>query len=344
MVSHRIDLRSDTVTKPTPEMRRAMSLAEVGDDVFGEDPTVRKLEERAAELLGKEAALFLPSGTMANQVAIHVWTSPGQQVLLDARSHILIYELAAMSVLSGVMPMPISTESGFFSAQELAPRIPPDIYYLTPVGLVTVENTHNMHGGVIYPIDLLKDVYSFCKERGIPVHMDGARIFNAAVASEVPAHKIAQYADSVMFSLSKGLACPVGSLLCGPENFIKEARRVRKRFGGGMRQVGILAAAGLIALDTMIDRLHEDHERAQKIAQAIAEIDGMEIQLDKIQTNIVIFSIERKFTSSSFCDALKNEGILAIPISSKEIRMVTHYHITDEDVQRVIDAIRRLMA
>lgn len=338
-----VDLRSDTVTQPTPEMRRAMSLAEVGDDVFGEDPTVRRLEERAAELLGKEAALFLPSGTMGNQVALKVWTQPGQEVILDARAHIVLYEMAAMAVISGLLPNPIPTEAGHFGAADVAARVRPPVYYVPRTGLVSVENTHNMAGGTIFPQERLAEVYDFCRSRGIPVHMDGARIFNAAVAQGLPVRAIAQYADSVMFSLSKGLACPVGSMLCGPRDFIEEARRVRKLLGGGMRQVGVLAAAGLVALTTMVERLAEDHARARELAEGLADLPGLRVDPTRVQTNIVIVETTGPVTAEALCERLRTQGIWVLPVGPNRIRMVTHYHITADDVRYVLEGFRRAL-
>lgn len=338
-----VDLRSDTVTQPTPEMRRAMSLAEVGDDVLGEDPTVHRLEERAAELLGKEAALFLPSGTMGNQVALKAWTRPGQEVILDARAHIVLYEMAAMAVISGLLPNLIPTEAGHFGAADVAARVRPPVSYVAPTGLVSVENTHNMAGGTIFPQERLAEVYDFCRSRGLPVHMDGARIFNAAVAQGLPVRAIAQYADSVMFSLSKGLACPVGSVLCGPRDFIEEARRVRKMLGGGMRQAGILAAAGLVALDTMVERLAEDHARARTLAEGLADLPGLRVDLTRVQTNIVIVETTGPLRAEALCERLRTQGVLALPVGPDRIRMVTHYHITDDDIRYVLDKFRQVV-
>lgn len=339
-----VDLRSDTVTQPTPEMRRAMSLAEVGDDVFGEDPTVCRLEERAAELLGKEAALFLPSGTMGNQVALKVWTQPGQQVILDARAHIVLYEMAAMAVISGLLPNPVPTEAGHFGAADVQARLNPPVYYMTRTGLVSVENTHNMAGGTIFPQERLAEVYDFCRSQGIPVHMDGARIFNAAVAQGLPVREVARYADSVMFSLSKGLACPVGSILCGPRDFIEEARRVRKMLGGGMRQAGVLAAAGLVALETMVERLAEDHARARELAEGLADVSGLYVDPAHVQTNIVLVEVRGPRTAAQLCERMRAEGVLALPVGPRRIRMVTHYHITPDDVAYALGVIRRVAA
>ncbi len=339
----RVDLRSDTVTRPTPEMRQAMSRAAVGDDVYREDPTVRRLEERSAELTGKEAALFFPSGTMANQAALKTWTRPGMAIILEARSHILHFEMGALAVISGLVPNPIPTAHGHFTVEDVRARLYPPRDYLMRTGLVTVENTHNMAGGTVFPLADLAAIYRFCREQQLPVHMDGARVFNAAVALDVEVREITRYCDSVMFSLSKGLACPVGSILCGPADFIEEARRVRKMLGGGMRQVGILAAAGLIALDMMVHRLADDHRRARRLAEAFAEMEGLAVDLRSVQTNIVMVRTTGTWTAPALCAALKEAGILALAVANDTIRMVTHYHITDADVDYVIQTVRRIL-
>lgn len=329
---HVIDLRSDTVTKPTPEMRRAMSVADVGDDVYGEDPTVRALEERAAEITGKDAALFVPTGTMGNQVALKAWTQPGQQVIAEERSHVFMFELGAMAMLSGLMPNPIPSKDGSFTPQDVQNRLYPPVYYLMKTGLVVVEDTHNMAGGTIFPMDKLAAVYNFCRSRGIPVHMDGARVFNASIALNVPVKDITAHADSVMFCLSKGLACPVGSLLCGPSDFIHEARIIRKRFGGGMRQVGILAAAGIVALDSMVERLVEDHLHARKLAEIFKEFSSFTVNLENVQTNILIVETNPELNLANFMEYLQKHGVLALTMGGNRIRMVTHYQIVEEDL------------
>ncbi len=338
-----IDLRSDTVTQPTPEMRRAMSLAEVGDDVFGEDPTVRRLEERAAALVGKEAALFVPSGTMGNQVALKSWTRPGQLLICEERSHVIKFEMGATAVISGLTPATIPSEDGSFTAKDVEDRIPPPVYYLQSPGVVVVETTHNMAGGTVFPLERLREVYSYCRNRGIPVHMDGARVFNAAAALGVPVTKITQFADSVMFCLSKGLACPVGSLLCGPADFIEEARKVRKMLGGGMRQVGVLAAAGLVALDTMIERLGEDHQRARRLAEGLNALKGLHVDLEKVQSNIIMVDFDDSMDARVWAEAMQKERILTIALGPRRVRLVTHYHITDADVVRMLDVASKLI-
>lgn len=337
-----IDLRSDTVTKPTPVMREAMYRAEVGDDVFGEDPTVKLLEQESAQLLGKEAALFCASGTMANQVAIKCWVNPGEEVLLEAESHIMNYELGAFAVISGAVPRAIAAERGILRAAQMKPFLRPPAYYLTRPGLLTVENTHNMSGGVVYPIDILRELWTFAQESALPLHLDGARIFNAAVSLGVAAREIAANSDSVMFSLSKGLAAPVGSILAGPAGFIQNARRARKMLGGGMRQAGIVAAAGLVGIRSMIDRLREDHQKAWQIGQAISRNEKFAIDLERVQTNIVRFEVRSGYTSAqALVDALRQQGILTAATDVSQIRVVTHLDVSWPDVDDVCEALER---
>ncbi|MFH1609959.1 MAG: GntG family PLP-dependent aldolase [Candidatus Bipolaricaulota bacterium] len=337
-----IDLRSDTVTAPTAGMRAAMAAAEVGDDVLGEDPTVRRLEDRAAELLGTAAALFMPSGTMANQVAIACHTRPGQEVIVETTSHIYNVELATMARFAGVQPRALPGERGVFSAVQVAAAIRPNLYYLAQTGLIALENTHNAAGGRIWPLSGMREVIELAHARGLPVHLDGARILNAAVASG-PARELAWGFDSVMFRLSKGLGCPVGSVLCGTREFIAEARRVRKALGGGMRQVGILAAAGLYALDHHVDRLSVDHEHAHLLADGLAAIPGLSVWPP--DTNIVIFEIERGPAADTLCRGLRERGVLAAPAGAgtapRQVRMVTHLDISRDDVRRTVDLVRR---
>lgn len=333
-----IDLRSDTVTLPTEAMRQAMAVAEVGDDVYGEDPTVRRLEERAAELLGTEAALFMPSGTMANQVAMACHTRPGQEVIVEAGSHIYNVELGTMSRFSGVQPRVLVGERGVFTAPQVAAAIRPDLYYLAPTGLVCLENTHNAAGGRIWPLAGAREIVELAHARGIPVHLDGARIFNAAVAMGIPVRELASGFDSVMFCLSKGLGCPVGSVLCGSRDFIAAARRVRKALGGGMRQAGILAAAGLYALEHHVDRLAEDHLHARLLADGLASLPALRVVPP--ETNIVLFTIQRGPDAAALCARLRAQGVLASPAeagaSPRQVRMVTHLGISRMDVERTV--------
>ncbi len=336
-----IDLRSDTVTRPTPAMRKAMAEAEVGDDVYREDPTVLRLEEEAAALLGKEAGLFMPTGSMANEVAVRLHTTPGEEVILDAECHIMNYELAAMAVFAGVLPRPVRGERGFPSAGDVEGALRSSIYYNCRAQLLCLENTHNMCGGGIYPRERFQEVLEAARRARLRVHLDGARLFNASVASGLSVRELSEGTDSVMVTLSKGLACPAGSILAGERDFIREAIRVRKRMGGGMRQVGILAAAGLVALATMIDRLAEDHAHAQRLARRISESPEFEIDPAQVETNIVIFRT-LSTTAASLVERLKSEGVLCLSIANDRVRMVTHCDLTREQVDAAGDTILRL--
>ena len=339
-----IDLRSDTVTRPTPAMRRAMAEAEVGDDVFREDPTVRRLEERGAALVGKEAALFVPSGTMGNQVAINVWTRPGQEVILEERSHILNYEMAMMAAFSGVLGRPIGAEDGFPTADSVEAALRPPVYYLTRTGLIALENTHNMAGGTIYPQSRAEAVCALARQRGIPVHLDGARIFNAAIALTRPAADLARPFDSVMFCLSKGLGAPIGSILAGPSPFIDDALSVRKRMGGGMRQAGVIAAAGLVALGEQVERLTEDHANARRLAERISGIEGLVVDRARVQTTIVIFQVNDPARSApEVADAWRTAGVLALAIDPRRVRVVTHYEVDRSQIETACDRLEGVM-
>ena len=334
-----IDLRSDTVTKPTPAMRKVMAEAEVGDDVYGEDPTVNRLQEKAAEITGTEAALFVPSGTMGNQVAIAVHTRPGQEVIVEATSHIYNVEMATMARFSGVQPRVVFGERGVFSAEQVRQAIRPKLYYLAQTGLVCLENTHNAAGGRIWPLSGAREILEIAHAHGIPVHLDAARIFNASVATGIPVSELVRGFDSVMFCLSKGLGCPVGSLLCGSREFIEEARRVRKALGGGMRQAGILAAAGLYALEHHVERLAEDHENARILAQGLSEIPCLSVTPP--ETNIVMVEILRGPTAAELAERLKRRGVLVAPAGAgteaRKLRLVTHLDVSREDILRTID-------
>jgi len=341
-----IDLRSDTVTKPTSQMRAAMAAAEVGDDVYGEDPTVNRLQERAAEIFEKEAALFLPTGSMGNQIAVKLHTKPGQEVVIEERGHIFNYEMGGPAAIASVMIRPVkSTDgSGHLTWDEIAAALHIDLpYYSAPTGLICLENTHNFAGGSVMTAEHCADICDRALQSKIPVHMDGARIFNASVALDTPVAELTRKCDSVQFCLSKGLGAPVGSLLVGQRDFIQEARIWRKRLGGGMRQVGILAAAGLIALEESPKRLHEDHENARRLAEGIAELPGVEVDLEKVATNIVIFDVSKTGkTSGEICAQLKEKGVLAIGFGSA-IRMVTHCDVSADDVDRTIVALRQTL-
>jgi threonine aldolase len=331
-----IDLRSDTVTKPTAEMRAAMAAAEVGDDVYLEDPTVNSLQERAAQIFNREAALFVPSGTMGNQIAVRLHTSPGQEVITEERGHIFNYEMAAMAAVSGVLARPIYAPDGILTWDLISQAIRPKIYYRAQTGLIALENTHNMAGGTLYTAGELNGICEQAHAIGLPVHLDGARIFNAAVALQTDVATLTRGCDSVMFCLSKGLAAPVGSILVGTAEFIDRARSVRKMLGGGMRQAGILAAAGLIALEKMPARLCEDHENARSLAERLARIPSLDVDPAKVRTNIVIAGTSRTgLGSSEISSRLKVRGVLVSTVDAKTMRLLTHI---DVDRKNVIDA------
>jgi threonine aldolase len=339
-----IDLRSDTVTRPTPSMRRAMAEAEVGDDVFREDPTVRRLEEMAAARMGKEAALFVPTGTMGNQIAVNVWTRPGQEVILEERSHIFNYEMGTMAVFSGVLPRPLRGEDGVLTAEAVGRAIRPPVYYLTQTGLVAVENTHNMAGGTILPASEAEVIGALARTQRLPTHLDGARLFNAAVALGRDPADLARPFDSVMFCLSKGLGAPVGSVLAGPAPFIEEALRVRKRLGGGMRQAGVLAACGIVALEENVERLAEDHQNARRLAEGIAGLRGLAVDLAKVQTNIVLFRVAAPAVSAhDVVRRWKEQGVLALALDDTQIRAVTHYDVNRAGIERALDGLARIL-
>ncbi len=341
-----IDLRSDTVTKPTEEMREAMMRAEVGDDVYLEDPTVNHLQELAAERLGKEAALFVPSGTMGNQVCLRLHTQPGQEVITEERSHIFNYEMGAMAVVSGVLARPVRGEDGILDWPSIEAAIRPRTsYYVAQTGLVTLENTHNMAGGAVMTVEQIEEICEQSHAIGLPVHLDGARIFNAATALKRDAKDIARPVDSLMFCLSKGLAAPIGSLIVGRREFIDRALAVRRMFGGSMRQVGVIAAAGIIALEKMTKRLEEDHANAQMLARGLAEISGVKIDPEKVQTNILVFDISATGLGTNDLSAkLKEQGVLANGISAKEMRMVTHKDVSRNDCETALGIVKTVLS
>lgn len=320
----KIDLRSDTVTKPTAAMRAAMAQAEVGDDVYGEDPTVNKLEARAAEIFGREGAVFVPTGTMGNQIAIRLHTQHGQEVICESRAHILDWEMAMVSAFSGCLPRTVAGERGVLTWKRIKTAIAPKTYYRAPTGLIALENSHNMAGGTVTPLDVYEEVWSGARDAGLPTHLDGARIFNASVALGVPVAELTAGFTSVMFCLSKGLCAPVGSILVGSRNLIERARSVRKMLGGGMRQVGVLAAAGLIALEEMPGRLHEDHVNARLLAERMAALPQVEIDLATVQTNIVIFSLRGVTDVAPLLAKMKEYGLIAGSAATDQIRFVTH--------------------
>ena len=339
-----IDLRSDTVTKPTPAMRRAMAEAEVGDDVYGEDPTINRLQERAAEIFDKEAAIFVPTGSMGNQIAVKLHTRPGMEVVIEERGHIFNYEMAAMSAIAGTIARPVKSGdgSGILTWEEIEAALHVGgAYYVAPTGLIALENSHNLAGGTLLSRDRTEEIGERAHALGIPVHLDGARIFNAAAALGETVAALARPADSVMFCLSKGLGAPVGSMLLGRRDFIEEARRWRKLLGGGMRQAGVLAAAALIALEETPGRLHEDHANAQRLAQGLAELPGIRIDPESVVTNIVIFDVsETGITADEICARLKEHGVLASGFGSA-IRMVTHYDVSRADIDTALREMRK---
>ena len=343
--SNVVDLRSDTVTRPTPSMRRAMAEAEVGDDVYMEDPTVNALERRAAELFGKEAALFVPSGCMGNLIAIKVWTHHGDEVICEERSHVNLYELASMSAIAGCMPRVARGDDGILTWPQIEAVIRPKIYYDSQTALVCLENTHNMAGGTTYSVDRINDICACAHAAGLKVHLDGARVFNAAVSLGVDVAAIAKNLDSVMFCLSKGLGAPVGSMIVGSREFIEKARTYRKMFGGGMRQVGVLAAAGRIALEESPKRLSIDHQNARRLADGIAGIPGLRIDPLKVQTNIVIFDCQQTgLDAVQLCDALKPHGIWALDTAAYSVRFVTHCGVDAEGIERALRVLREVAA
>jgi threonine aldolase len=340
-----IDLRSDTVTKPTPEMRRAMSEAEVGDDVYGEDPTVNRLEQRAAEISGKEAALFVPTGTMGNTIGVKLHTQHGQEVICEARSHVLNYELAMMAWFSGCLARPIFAKDGILSWDAIRREIRPLGPHAAPTGLIEIENTHNMAGGTVYPLHAIREIADGAHELGLKVHMDGARVFNAAEALGVPVREIVAPVDTVMFCLSKALGAPVGSMLAGTRDDIERARLYRKRLGGGMRQAGVLAAAGLIALEEHPRLLARDHANARFVAESLAKITGMAIDARAIQTNIVIFDVaDTGLSTTEWSSRLKSKGVLINGINNRQMRIVTHYDVDRAGCRSAMEAIEQVAA
>lgn len=337
------DFRSDTITKPTPEMRRAMAEAVVGDDVLGDDPTVKELEDLAAEVMGKEAGLYLPSGTMGNAVAVKGWTQELDEVIVEARSHIYNMESTHMTFIARVNPRPLPSRRGAMEPEEVARNIKAGNVHLPRTSLICVENTHNNWSGAVVPLENLRALRRLADQKGIRIHFDGARVFNASVASGVPVKDYASTADSLMFCLSKGLSAPVGSMLVGPRAFIDHGRRLRKALGGGMRQVGVLAAAGLVALTQMVDRLADDHARARRLAEALADLPGIELDPEQIETDIVIFGFKHPLLSAADLLArLHEKGILALAVP-QGIRFVTSKEVEDEDVDLAIRAFQEII-
>ena len=338
-----IDLRSDTVTRPTAAMRRAMAEAEVGDDVYGEDPTVNRLEARAAEIFEREAAIFVPTGTMGNQIAVKLHTRPGQEVICESRAHLLDWEMAMVAVFSGCVPRTVVGERGILRWADIEKAIGPKIYYRAPTGLVWIENSHNMAGGTVTPVSVLEEIWAGAAKAGLPTHLDGARVFNAATATGVSVAGLTRGFDTAMFCLSKGLGAPVGSMLVGSREAIAEARSVRKALGGGMRQAGVLAAAGLIALEEMPNRLGEDHLNATLLARAIAECEAAEIDPAAVETNIVIFKLKDEGDAAGLVHALREQGILASAVGPHSVRLVTHFDVSQTDCSRAAEVLTGLL-
>lgn len=338
-----IDLRSDTVTKPTDAMRRATFEAEVGDDVYGEDPTVNRLEEKAAEILGKEAALFVTSGTQGNQIAVLTHCQHGQEVIVESDAHIFYYEGAAMSAFAGIQPRTIKGVRGAMNPLDVKKAIRTEDIHFPETGLICLENTHNRAGGAIVPLENMKEIYEIARENNIPVHLDGARLFNAAIATGIPVREFAAQTDTVQICLSKGLGAPVGSIIAGKKDFIKKARKWRKRLGGGLRQVGIIAAPAYIALTEMVERLAEDHQNAKKLAEGLAQIPQLKIE-SEVETNIVLVNIsDTGHTDGSFLELLKTEGILAVGFGPETIRFTTNYGVSSEQIDTVIHRLKKIL-
>jgi len=340
----KIDLRSDTVTLPTDEMREAMNNAEVGDDVYQEDPTINRLEELAAKKLGKEAALFVPSGTMGNLIAVLTHCQRGDEVILEMDSHIYYYEVGGMSAVAGVIPRLIAGDKGILNPQDIKRALREENLHYPKTTLICVENTHNRAGGTIIPPEIIEEICQLGHQRNIQVHLDGARIFNAAVALNIEPALLTKNVDSVMFCLSKGLSAPVGSILAGSKEFIQRALKNRKMLGGGMRQAGILAAAGIIALENMVERLEEDHKNARILGEGLADIGGMKVDLETVQTNMVYFDLNKSgMDTHQFLPKLAEYNILGSPRPPTKVRLVTHYGISKDDIQATVKAIKEIV-
>jgi threonine aldolase len=340
-----IDLRSDTVTRPTPAMRRAMAEAEVGDDVYGEDPSIRALERATAERLGKEAALFVPSGTMANQVAVGAHTTPGDEVLCDHTAHIYVWEGGGIARLWGATARAVEGDHGLLSRDRLEGKLRPDDSHYVRTRLVCLENTHNRGGGRVYPIEQVAAISAWAREHGLAMHLDGARLMNAVVASGIPARDWARHFDTVSVCFSKGLGAPVGSALAGPAELIRRAHRLRKVLGGGMRQGGVIAAAALHALENHVERLADDHAHAQILARAVAETEGLSLESGAVETNLVWIAVDPAFgTAPALAARLRAEGVLVSALGPQVLRACTHLDVTREDVAYAAERIRKLAA
>jgi threonine aldolase len=339
-----IDLRSDTVTKPSEAMREAMASAEVGDDVLGEDPTVNRLQDRIASLLGKEAGLFVPSGTMANQVAIKTHIQPGDEIIIDKNAHIFYYECGAAAVISGGQFNCLAGEKGILSAEIIEAAIRPEDIHQPPTRLISLENSHNRGGGSIYTLENLAGIAKLAANYDIRVHLDGARLFNGALAAKTTVQELARQADSVCVAFSKGLGAPAGSVLCGSAKFIEKAIRFRKMLGGGMRQVGILAAACLYGLDNNVERLEVDHQNAKRLARGLAGIDGIKIDPEQVVTNIVLFDVASSpMDADTFAERLAPAGVQLIPFGPTTLRAVTHLDVTTVEIDKALEIIQQFL-
>ena len=340
----KIDLRSDTVTLPTDEMREAMNSAKVGDDVYQEDPTVNQLEELASKKVGKEAALFVPSGTMGNLISVLTHCQRGNEVILEMNSHIYYYEVGGMSAVAGVIPRLVVGDKGIPNTQDIKMALRDENLHFPKTTLICLENTHNRAGGTIFPPKITEEICQLAHQRNIQVHLDGARIFNAAIALDIEPALLTKNVDSVMFCLSKGLSAPVGSILAGSKEFIQRARKNRKMLGGGMRQAGILAAAGIIAIENMVERLEEDHKNARILGEGLADIGGINVDLETIQTNMVNIDLNKSgMDTYKFLPKLAEHNILGSPRPPNKVRLVTHYGISEEDIYATIKAIKEIV-
>jgi len=341
-----VDLRSDTVTKPTPGMLEAMFYAKVGDDVYGEDPTANRLEAKVAKLLGKEASIFVPSGTMANQLCLRAHTKPGDEVIVERESHIFNHECGAAAALSGVQLHPLRGERGILYPEQIE-RVIRDRgdYHLPVTRLICLENTHNLGGGAIYPPEVVREISQIARKYHLFLHLDGARLLNATIALRIDPIEYSQYVDSVILCLSKGLGAPVGSMVVGTKELVERVRRFRKMYGGGMRQIGFLAAAGIYALDHHVERLAEDHKKAARLAEALNEIPGIRIETQKVETNILYFRVKKEgWTAYRVVEELKKRGILVLFIQDSLIRAVTHLDVSKEDIENTISVFHEMLS
>jgi len=340
-----IDLRSDTVTKPSDIMRTAMANAEVGDDVFGDDPTVNRLQDMIAERLGKEAALYVPSGSMGNAICLRAQTVPGDEIIIERYGHIVNYEVANVAVVSGLQTNMVDGINGVISREQVEPLLKDESLHSPGTKLICIENTHNRAGGTVFPLQEIKKLRELADDRGIGMHLDGARLWNAHIATSIPLQDFARLADSVAVCFSKGLGAPIGSCVAGTQAFIDKARRIRKMLGGGMRQVGVLAAAAIYAVENNINRLADDHANARYIADELAKMSGISIDLDAVHTNIVIFDVSATgMTASEITDKWKAKGVLTLPISATRIRLVTHLDVSPDDCRKAVEMFREAMA